>query len=160
MARPDAFAGAVYPRGASLVEVSLTVLILAVALIPIFSLVNAGTRQVRFNEEHAVATLLASHIIERFRDEPPDWLAANLAGPSPDVIRDDDLLTPRDEPEASDFVKLLSAFERTVQFEPGPAGESGGTLVARIRWRPPGREPQEVVRKLMVTPGTAQGAVQ
>ena len=143
-------------RGVSLVEILLTLLLVSLALIPIFGMIQHGTRQTRFNEEHAVAALLAAQVIERFRGEPLEWIGSNLREEKSEPIDSDPLLTPRADPDAQGFVKLLEGFRRTVRCEDGPAGTR--ILIARVRWERLRLEPQEVERKLVIAPNPALGA--
>jgi type II secretory pathway pseudopilin PulG len=140
----------------SLVEIMLAILVMALALIPIVSLIQAGTRQTRFNEQHVLASLLAAHILERYREEPREVLES-LASSGAAAIREDPLLTPVDA-DAAGFRQLISGFERSVEYRRNPEGVA--LLVARVRWQPPRMQPQGLERKLVLAPNPALGAVQ
>lgn len=142
--------------GVSLVEVSLAVVIMALALIPVASMIIAGTRQTRFNEDQALAALLAGQILERYRDEPADWLAENLREPAADRIARDPELSPRGDVLGQEYMRYVSTFERLVTYV--PKGGASGVLIAEVRWRERGGTPRKVVEKLIVGRSHARGA--
>lgn len=142
-------------RGVSLVEILLTMLLVGLALIPILSLIQSGTRQARFNEETTIASLLAAQVIERFRGEPLEWLVT-LGTETAEAIDSDELLTPRNDPDAQEFLKLIAGYRRTVRCAAGPGGTR--VLVAKVSWERLHMEPQSVERKLVLTENPAPGA--
>lgn len=142
--------------GFTLVEVSLAVVIMALALIPVASMIISSTRQTRFNEDQALAALLAAQILERYRDEPLDWLAANLREPAPDRIAGDPALSPRGDVLGQEYMRYVDTFERHVTYVPKDGAT--GVLVAEVRWRERGGAARAVVEKLIVGRSHARGA--
>jgi prepilin-type N-terminal cleavage/methylation domain-containing protein len=143
-------------HGFTLVELALAMIILGLALLPVFSLLTSGMRQAQFNEEQALASFLADQILERYRDASIDWLEEKLAGPdaASKLVEQDPLLTPKNDPLGADFMRVLSTYSRSIAFERrGPAKPQpshSGTLTARVRWQDARRKAHEVVRKLLV----------
>lgn len=142
--------------GFSLVEVSLAVVIMALALIPVVSMIISSTRQTRFNEDQALAALLAGQLLERYRDEPLDWLAANLHEGAADRIAGDPVLSPGEDVLGQEYMRHVAAFERRVTYHAKDGGT--GLLVAEVRWRERGGAPRSVVEKLIVGRNRAKGA--
>lgn len=142
--------------GVSLVEIVLALLLVSLALIPIFSLIQSGTRQTRFNEEHAIATLLAVQVLERFRGEPLEWLGAELANERGDLIESDPVLTPPDDPDAAGWRQILAGYRRSVRCVAGERGTR--VLIAKVTWERVKMPPQSVERTLVLAPNAALGA--
>lgn len=123
--------------GFTMLELVLCTMLLSVCLLPVFDLLLSETRQTGFVSDQAVALALGRSVLERFRVEPIDWLAANLATPEAGAvrIREDPLLTPGlGDGAPADFVETLKQFERQVEFQRDPDDPRKGILRSSVTW--------------------------
>ena len=70
-----------HDRGVSLAELLIIMLVVACAIVPIYTLMTENARQVSFNADHAVAQILASQVFERYRYERYEDMVAQFPTP-------------------------------------------------------------------------------
>ena len=122
--------------GLSLSEVLIVVFIAAVALIPIFGLLSNNARQVSFNQDRAVAQIVAMQVLERFKHETFEELRNNFptfeAGAN--YISNDDVLVQLmfDLPEKTEA--LYRKFHREAMFTENVPNHLG-QLTCRVTWK-------------------------
>lgn len=73
-------------RGATMVEVVLAMLFLALAIVPIMDSILSGSRRVQEDKMRVFATALAGSTIERYRLETPLTLPGAVAGAATDPL--------------------------------------------------------------------------
>ena len=123
-------------NGISLTEILIVVFIAAVALIPIFGLLSNNARQVSFNQDRAVAQILAVQVLERFKHETFDELRTNFSTyeAGANYIANDDVLVQLmfDLPEKTEA--LYRKFTREAIFiEEVP--NHFGQLSCKVTWK-------------------------
>ena len=122
--------------GLGLVEVLFTLLLMGIALVPIFGMFTGNVRHVAFNADRAMAQMLAQQVIERYRLETVDYLAKTF----PDLEGSDAILA-KDPLLANvltvdeDFAKAATNFTRQLQFIPMDGHRRCGQLICRVSWR-------------------------
>ena len=140
--------------GIGLAEIMVVVLIAAVALVPVFGLLSSNARHVSFNQDRAVARILATQVIERYRLETFGFLRRNFSSfqQGADTIESDDVLVQLffDLPEKTEG--LYRKFTREAQFTetiPGLLGE----FTCRVSWtNNQGKRREQVSTVLLKSP--------
>lgn len=137
--------------GVSLVEILVVVLVVAGALIPIFGLMTSNARQVSFNSDRAVALILATQVVERYRHERFSDLETLFATPESGAaaLQGDPVLNElaMGIPEAME--SLYFKFTRVAWFEliePGLLGK----LVVKVTWTSNQGQYHELVHPTLV----------
>lgn len=134
-------------------EIALAVLILALAIVPMVSLLISGTRETRLSRDRIVAAHLASSMLERFRMEPVQTLSVvfDSMEAGRDFVAADPLLTP--DPLPPGYGPFLDRFERFVLFElDSDSGGRKGTLKAIVRWEEKGHRRELSMGTVLVDP--------
>lgn len=127
--------------------------VLSLAILPIFDLLVTETRRTGDLASHIFATTVTAGIIERFKAEPFEWLAANLpseaAGQA--LIQADPLLTPPPGSVPEDYTERLAGYERFVEFQRDSSDPRKGILIAHVVWVSERRRVQEMEMKVILT---------
>ena len=134
-------------RGFSLIEIVVVVFLASVAAIPIFSLLTENSRQLSFNSNKTKASILASQVLERFKNNA----LRDLVGEFPDfsqggarLERDEILLYIRKEGQ--------ERFRREAKFEYFE-DQGLGVLTCRVTWRAAGGKRDSTLERCLILRG-------
>jgi len=122
-------------RAVSLAEILIIVLVVAVAIIPLYTLMTENARQVSFNADRAMALIMAQQIIERYRHERYDFVKAAFAGRAAGkaTIDSDDILNELFMNLPDNMQSFYFKFTREAEFvEIAPNLE--GMLTVYVNW--------------------------
>ena len=122
-------------RGILLIEILLIICLVMAAIVPTMDLIMHSGKTVEFNQERAVAQILASQVIERFRGESFEFLVDNFATDDggTETIRKDFLLNLMAAHASGNHKRLYGRFTRTARFTEVIPG-CMGTLECRLLW--------------------------
>ncbi len=138
--------------GLGLVEVLFTLLLLSLAIIPIFGMLSGNVQHVAFNSDRAVAQMLAQQVMERYRFESTDYLRKSFSqeSDSQSVLANDSLLNHVLKQDES-FAKYSQRYARKVLFE--STDESCGKLICTVTWESKGRKSELSLRTFVYDKG-------
>mgnify|MGYP001544815473 CR=1 FL=1 len=140
-------------RGLGLVEVLITLLLMGIAIIPIFGMFTGNVRHVAFNGERAIAQMLAQQVIERYRYERVDYLRKTFSHSESSklVLANDPLLNNLLADES--FKKAAASFSRSLLFLPMEGHERCGQLVCKVSWKAGQKRESQLFLKTIVYDG-------
>lgn len=138
-------------NGLSLTELMVVLVIISIAIIPIFGLLSENTRQVAFNQDRAVAQMMASHVIERYRYEQFDSLFAKFTTPEVGAatIAADMVLNELVIGIPEHMERLYFKFKREAWFEEIHPGLSA-KFVCRVTWTNSQRQDKELTMTTII----------
>ncbi len=138
-------------QGVSLTELAIIVLVVAVALVPIFGLLSSNTRQVSFNIDRATAQIMASQVIERYRYEEYEIMQNKFMTPEmgQQTIEEDLLLSELLLEIPEEFEGLYRKFKREAVFVEEAPGLLGSFTVT-VRWTNNQRQERELTSATMI----------
>mgnify|MGYP001556575168 CR=1 FL=1 len=141
-------------QGLGLVEVLITLLLMGIAIIPIFGMFTGNVRHVAFNGERAIAQMLAQQVIERYRYEGLDYLKKSFSDyeSSKLVLAHDPLLNSLLNTDEG-FKKAAAPFSRSLMFIPMEGHHRCGQLICRVSWRAGQKRDSELFLKTIVCDG-------
>ncbi|MBI4872397.1 MAG: prepilin-type N-terminal cleavage/methylation domain-containing protein [Candidatus Riflebacteria bacterium] len=124
--------------GFSLLEIMMTVVILAVALIPLFEYFGSAPHRTSLTIHRALALTMANQLLERYRAVPYALLKEQF-GQGEEKARESLVADPLIRPEAmpADLRQLFDSckFERDVVFEEIPGRPGLALLKVFVRWK-------------------------
>ena len=141
-------------QGLGLVEVLITLLLMGIAIIPIFGMFTGNVRQVAFNGERAIAQALAQQVIERYRYERLDYLKKSFSDyeSSKLLLTSDPLLVSLLNADDG-FKRAAAPFSRSLLFVPMDGHRRCGQLVCRVSWKAGQKRESELFLKTIVYDG-------
>ncbi len=134
-------------RGFSLLEVIVTVVILSIALVPIFAYFGSAPKRSAVTMHRALAHTLANQLLERYRAVPYDTLQRAFGQgeeQARSIISQDPLI--RWEAQPRDIAHMVRNYEytRDIVFEPVQGQPGLALLRVYVRWKMGDVPPREV----------------
>jgi len=124
--------------GFGLTEVLIALLVVAVAIVPIYGLLTSNARQVAFNQDRAVAQILATQVLERYRYVPYEELVtafstfeSGKAVIGGDTVLQDLMVELVDEPGAEGMYRRYGREAMAEELVPGQAVQ----FTVRVTWK-------------------------
>lgn len=115
--------------GATLIEVVLAMLLLALAIIPIMDSILSGSRRVQEDKMRVFATALAASTIERYRLELPGTAAGAVGGAAGDPVLNPATASPA-------WHEIRSKFDVVASYD---GDGRSGILGVQVSWDENGR---------------------
>ncbi|MBI2944158.1 MAG: prepilin-type N-terminal cleavage/methylation domain-containing protein [Candidatus Wallbacteria bacterium] len=147
-------------RGFSLLEIMVTVVVLSVALIPLFDFFGSAPKRAQLTMHRALALTLASQLLERYRALPYSSLKETFGQgeeKSKEALAADPIV--RWEAMPPDTRQLVETYhyERDVVFEDVPGEPGLGLLKVYVRWKLGDVPPREITLARVVVDYTRAG---
>jgi len=138
-------------RGITMLEIVLTVCLLALAIIPVIGSLQTESRQTSMNRDRIFAHHLATNVIERLRMERPSALATVLDDRAASTIYLNELDTINPTAPSPDFATMFPRFRRSAWVEAGSGVDAGKyTLNVLVEWTEAGHDRQLHMNLLLV----------